>query len=35
MHFRLYYVGANGHFSGFKDIECDTDEEAIQQARPS
>jgi hypothetical protein len=32
-HYRVYYVGRDGHFSGAENIECADDQAAIQTAR--
>jgi hypothetical protein len=31
--YRAYYVGATGYFEGSRDLECDTDSEAIVSAK--
>jgi hypothetical protein len=31
--YRIYFVGADGHFAGAKDIYCPNDQEALKRAK--
>jgi hypothetical protein len=31
--YRVYYVGSNGHFEGFRAFECDNDSSAVASAK--